>query len=219
MTGYRGRELSWLPVVRFHKDVVTRAEEGFFSLYGRDDHASRISMRRTLQVPGRSIAKPFTASHSGWHSNRASTRATSPATPATSAGRNCCEADGCRRGPSSTVRSTSGPTARVSRWCRRKAPGVSPRFPTVGLIDWKCVSAVRSIRSRFVSSRKPPAINGSNRRHSTAASCARFFPRFPTTSMCPGRVSISIRRLPFLQTTSPSTVCGAGCASSPGTSS
>lgn len=41
MTEYRGREIPWLPVVRFHKEVVTRAEEGFFSLYGRDDQAQR----------------------------------------------------------------------------------------------------------------------------------------------------------------------------------
>lgn len=41
MTDHRGREIPWLPVVRFHKEVVTRAEEGFFSLYGRDDQAER----------------------------------------------------------------------------------------------------------------------------------------------------------------------------------
>lgn len=41
MSDYRGREIPWLPVVRFHKEVVTRAEEGFFSLHGRDDQAER----------------------------------------------------------------------------------------------------------------------------------------------------------------------------------
>ncbi len=41
MSGHRGRDIPWLPVVRFHKEVVTRAEEGFFSLYGRDDQAER----------------------------------------------------------------------------------------------------------------------------------------------------------------------------------
>lgn len=38
---HRSREIPWLPVVRFHKEVVARAEEGFFSLNGRDDHADR----------------------------------------------------------------------------------------------------------------------------------------------------------------------------------
>lgn len=41
MSKYRGRVIPWLPVVRFHKEIVTRAEEGFFSLYGRDDQAER----------------------------------------------------------------------------------------------------------------------------------------------------------------------------------
>ena len=41
MINYQGRDIPWLPVVRFHKEVVTRAEEGFFSLYGRDDQAER----------------------------------------------------------------------------------------------------------------------------------------------------------------------------------
>lgn len=38
---YRGREIPWLPVVQFHKEVVARAEEGFFSLNGRDHQADR----------------------------------------------------------------------------------------------------------------------------------------------------------------------------------
>lgn len=38
---YRGRELPWLSVVRFHKDVVARAEQGFFSLNGRDSQSDR----------------------------------------------------------------------------------------------------------------------------------------------------------------------------------
>lgn len=40
---YRGRQIPWLKVVRFHKEIVTRAEEGFFSLNGRDDQAERWS--------------------------------------------------------------------------------------------------------------------------------------------------------------------------------
>jgi len=40
---YRGREIPWLPVVQFHKEVVARAEQGFFSLNGRDDQAERWS--------------------------------------------------------------------------------------------------------------------------------------------------------------------------------
>jgi very-short-patch-repair endonuclease len=42
-TGHRGREIPWLPVVRFHKEIVARAEQGFFSLNGRDDQADRWS--------------------------------------------------------------------------------------------------------------------------------------------------------------------------------
>lgn len=41
MNECRGREIPWLPVVRFHREVVTRAEQGFFSLNGRDDQAER----------------------------------------------------------------------------------------------------------------------------------------------------------------------------------
>ena len=40
---HRGREVPWLNVVRFHKDVVSRAERSFFSLNGRDDQADRWS--------------------------------------------------------------------------------------------------------------------------------------------------------------------------------
>ena len=39
---HRGRELPWLPIVRFHKEVACRAEESFFSLTG-DDQAERWS--------------------------------------------------------------------------------------------------------------------------------------------------------------------------------
>lgn len=39
---HRGRELPWLPIVRFHKEVACRAEESFFSLSG-DDQAERWS--------------------------------------------------------------------------------------------------------------------------------------------------------------------------------
>ena len=41
--GHRGRQLPWLDIVRFHKEVVARAEQGFFSLNGRDDQADRWS--------------------------------------------------------------------------------------------------------------------------------------------------------------------------------
>ena len=37
----RGREIPWLQVVRFHKEIVARAEQGFFSLNGRDAQAER----------------------------------------------------------------------------------------------------------------------------------------------------------------------------------
>lgn len=37
----RGRKIPWLQVVRFHKDIVARAEQGFFSLNGRDAQADR----------------------------------------------------------------------------------------------------------------------------------------------------------------------------------
>lgn len=40
---HRRREVPWLDVVRFHKDVVSRAERSFFSLNGRDDQADRWS--------------------------------------------------------------------------------------------------------------------------------------------------------------------------------
>jgi len=36
-----GREIPWLQVVRFHKEIVARAEQGFFSLNGRDAQAER----------------------------------------------------------------------------------------------------------------------------------------------------------------------------------
>jgi very-short-patch-repair endonuclease len=39
---HRGRELPWLPIVRFHKEIACRAEESFFSLTG-DDQAERWS--------------------------------------------------------------------------------------------------------------------------------------------------------------------------------
>jgi len=40
---HRGRQIPWLPVVRFHKEIVARAEEGFFSVGGRDDQNDRWS--------------------------------------------------------------------------------------------------------------------------------------------------------------------------------
>ncbi len=33
---HRGRDLPWLPIVRFHKEIACRAEESFFSLSGED---------------------------------------------------------------------------------------------------------------------------------------------------------------------------------------
>ena len=41
MKKYRARTIPWLRVVQFHKDIVARAEEGFFSLNGGDDQAER----------------------------------------------------------------------------------------------------------------------------------------------------------------------------------
>ena len=36
---YRKREIPWLRVVRFHKEVIKRDEESFFALTGRDDQS------------------------------------------------------------------------------------------------------------------------------------------------------------------------------------
>jgi hypothetical protein len=58
-----GRELPWLPIVRFHKEIVARAEQGFFSLNGRDDQADRWT-----SLPGFSpddLAGPWTISAEG----------------------------------------------------------------------------------------------------------------------------------------------------------
>lgn len=38
---YTSRNIPWLHVVQFHKEIVTRAEEGFFSLYGNDDQSEQ----------------------------------------------------------------------------------------------------------------------------------------------------------------------------------
>lgn len=38
---YRRREIPWLQVVRFHKEIVKRDEESFFALTGRDDQSER----------------------------------------------------------------------------------------------------------------------------------------------------------------------------------
>jgi very-short-patch-repair endonuclease len=38
---YRRREIPWLQVVRFHKEIVKRDEESFFVLTGRDDQSER----------------------------------------------------------------------------------------------------------------------------------------------------------------------------------
>jgi hypothetical protein len=38
---YRKREIPWLRVVRFHKEVIKRDEESFFALTGRDDQSER----------------------------------------------------------------------------------------------------------------------------------------------------------------------------------
>ncbi|GAB4154402.1 MAG: hypothetical protein Kow00107_04520 [Planctomycetota bacterium] len=48
MTDYRGREIPWLPVIRFHKEIVIRAEEGFFSLCGRDGQDERWTSLRNF---------------------------------------------------------------------------------------------------------------------------------------------------------------------------
>jgi len=40
---HRTREIPWLQVVKFHKEIVTRAEEGFFALNGKDDQSERWS--------------------------------------------------------------------------------------------------------------------------------------------------------------------------------
>lgn len=48
MSDYRGREIPWLPVVRFHKEIVTRAEKEFFSLYGREDQSDRWTSLRNF---------------------------------------------------------------------------------------------------------------------------------------------------------------------------
>lgn len=37
----RGRQIPWLPVVRFHKEIVSRAEQSFFSLPAADDQSDR----------------------------------------------------------------------------------------------------------------------------------------------------------------------------------
>ncbi len=58
LAGYRGREIPWLPVVRFHKEVVARAEEGFFSLNGRDDQSDRWTSLAGFSPPD--LAGPWT---------------------------------------------------------------------------------------------------------------------------------------------------------------
>ena len=54
---HRRRELPWLQIVRFHKEIVTRAEEGFFALNGKDDQSDRWSSLQTF-TPSR-LAGPW----------------------------------------------------------------------------------------------------------------------------------------------------------------
>jgi len=41
MSQNRGRDIPWLSVIRFHKDIVARAEQGFFSINGGNDQDER----------------------------------------------------------------------------------------------------------------------------------------------------------------------------------
>jgi hypothetical protein len=60
---HRGRQIPWLPVVCFHKEIVTRAEQGFFSLNGRDDQADRWSSLADFAAVD--LAGPWTISEGG----------------------------------------------------------------------------------------------------------------------------------------------------------
>lgn len=45
----RSRQIPWLPVVRFHKDIAARAESSFFSIYARDANAERWSSIQSFE--------------------------------------------------------------------------------------------------------------------------------------------------------------------------
>jgi very-short-patch-repair endonuclease len=56
---YRGREIPWLPVVRFHKEIAARAEQNFFSLDARDSQTERWSPLNGFEPSD--LAGPWTA--------------------------------------------------------------------------------------------------------------------------------------------------------------
>ena len=63
---YRGRDIPWLKVVQFHKDVVARAESGFFSLKGKDDQSARWSSLHNFNPED--MAGPWTIETNNIHS-------------------------------------------------------------------------------------------------------------------------------------------------------
>lgn len=54
----RGREIPWLQAVRFHKDIVTRAEKSFFSLVAQDARSERWTSLDGFDPPA--LAGPWT---------------------------------------------------------------------------------------------------------------------------------------------------------------
>ena len=65
-TTHRGRDIPWTNIVQFHKDVVARAESGFFSLNGKDDQAERwTSLPNFLPTD---LAGPWTLDRDDIHS-------------------------------------------------------------------------------------------------------------------------------------------------------
>lgn len=63
---YRSRNIPWLQVVRFHKEIVLRAEQSFFSLDGRNDQSERWTSLsgfapRTLSGPWKANIREFTS--------------------------------------------------------------------------------------------------------------------------------------------------------------
>lgn len=54
---YRKREIPWLQVVRFHKEIIRRDEESFFALTGRDDQSERWTSLGGFQPVG--LAGPW----------------------------------------------------------------------------------------------------------------------------------------------------------------
>jgi very-short-patch-repair endonuclease len=57
MAEYRGREIPWHDVVKFHKEIAIRAEDGFFSLYANDPEADRWSSLENFSPDG--LAGPW----------------------------------------------------------------------------------------------------------------------------------------------------------------